>query len=360
LSASTSRLPLADALKAVAAQLIVLHHLAFYGPVADAAMELAPTLISWFAHQARLAVQVFLVVGGFLAARKLAPRGVLIPASPPALVWRRYLKLAVPYVAALVLSFVCAALARLLMSDDSIPAAPTVPQFIAHVLLLQDILGFEALSAGIWYVAIDFQLFILLLSGLWMTRQLGAGFKVKTTFSLLLVASIGIASLFHFNRNAAWDPWALYFFASYSLGVLAYWASERGRSPAWLGLMAAVVALALLADFRSRIAVALAVAMVLGWARRTGFLESWPKLRPIVFLGRISYSVFLVHFPVCLVVNALFNRLAPGNPAMGVIGMLLAWATSNAAGALFFRHVEAPVVAWNWKPADPMLKQPGR
>jgi peptidoglycan/LPS O-acetylase OafA/YrhL len=246
------------------------------------------------------------------------------------------------------------------MSDASIPAAPTVLQFFALVLLLQDILGFEALSAGIWYVAIDFQLFILLLSGLWMARRLSAGFKGKTSFGLLLVAGLGIASLFHFNRNAAWDLWAPYFFASYALGVLAYWASERGRSPAWLGLMVAVVTLALLADFRSRIAVALVAALTLAWARRTGFLESWPKLRPVAFLGRISYSVFLVHFPVCLVVNALFHRLAPGNPALGVIGMLLAWAASNAAGALFFRFVETPVVAWNWKPADPMLKQPGR
>jgi hypothetical protein len=48
-------------------------------------------------------------------------------------------------------------------------------QIIAHIFLLQDILGFDALSAGIWYVAIDFQLFVLLLGILWMARTITGG-----------------------------------------------------------------------------------------------------------------------------------------------------------------------------------------
>ena len=36
------RLPFIDALKALASQLIVLHHLAFYGPMSDYARSLAP------------------------------------------------------------------------------------------------------------------------------------------------------------------------------------------------------------------------------------------------------------------------------------------------------------------------------
>lgn len=62
-------------LKAVAAQLIVLHHLAFYGRMADHARPLMPDLIDWLADDARIAVQVFLVIGGFLVAKSLGPRG---------------------------------------------------------------------------------------------------------------------------------------------------------------------------------------------------------------------------------------------------------------------------------------------
>lgn len=79
--ASDSRLAFIDALKAVASQLIVLHHLAFYGPMSDVANGLAPALFSWLSQDARIAVQIFLVIGGFLAARTLAPTGRLIVAN---------------------------------------------------------------------------------------------------------------------------------------------------------------------------------------------------------------------------------------------------------------------------------------
>lgn len=63
---ANTRLPLVDALKAIASQLIVLHHLAFYGPMSDVAFPLAPSAISWLSEYGRMAVQVFLVIGGFL------------------------------------------------------------------------------------------------------------------------------------------------------------------------------------------------------------------------------------------------------------------------------------------------------
>ena len=65
----TGRLMFIDLLKAVGSQLIVLHHLAFYGPMSDWTHRLAPELVTWFSQDARMAVQIFLVVAGFLAAR---------------------------------------------------------------------------------------------------------------------------------------------------------------------------------------------------------------------------------------------------------------------------------------------------
>jgi peptidoglycan/LPS O-acetylase OafA/YrhL len=59
------------------------------------------------------------------------------------------------------------------------------------------------------------------------------------------------------------------------------------------------------------------------------------------YFGRISYSVFLVHFPVCLLVNALVSSLAPGQPVLNALGMAAAWGLSNVAGALFYRFVES-------------------
>jgi peptidoglycan/LPS O-acetylase OafA/YrhL len=168
---AASRLPFIDALKALACQLIVLHHLAFYGPMSDHAYPLAPALISWLSQNARMAVQAFLVIAGFLAVRSLAPAGVMLSQRPLQLLRKRYVKLALPYLAALLIGIACAAMARALMVHDSIPGRPTLPQVMAHALLLQNILGYDGLSAGVWYIAIDFQLFALLVGILWLARR---------------------------------------------------------------------------------------------------------------------------------------------------------------------------------------------
>ncbi|MBE2260071.1 MAG: acyltransferase [Rhodobacteraceae bacterium] len=338
---TSSRLAFVDALKAVALQLIVLHHLAFYGPMSDQAYVLAPGLFSWLSEYARSAVQAFLVIGGFLAARSLAPAGVLLAAQPLALLRKRYLKLVTPYLAAVLIAIACAAIARVLMSHDSIPGRPTLAQVLAHALLLQGVLDYEGLSAGVWYVAIDFQLFALLLGALWLARGLGRQRRVAL-LGALLVGGLAAASLYHFNRDSAWDVWALYFFGSYALGVLTYWATHQRSAAGWLLLIAAVVVAALLVDFRSRIAVALLVALALGLASRGGFLESWPRSRAIAYLATISYSVFLIHFPVCLVISGLFWRFAGDDPRVNLLGVLVAWLASLLAGALFYRLVENP------------------
>jgi peptidoglycan/LPS O-acetylase OafA/YrhL len=349
MSTVAPRLAFIDALKAVASQLVVLHHLAFYGPMSDVARELAPAFFSWLSQDARIAVQIFLVIGGFLAAKALAPAGQLLTATPLSMLKKRYFKLVIPYFAAVLLCLLCAAIARHLINHDSIPEAPTLLQMLAHIALLQSLLDFDSLSAGVWYIAIDFQLFALTLGLLWLARSSGKRRNAVPLIGFLLVAGFALASLFHFNRSADWDSWAIYFFGSYGLGALTYWASTTEpteHQADWLLLIAAAVCLALIVDFRSRIALALITALALGLSRRWGFLESRPQSSLLAYLGKISYSVFLVHFPVIIVINAVFTRISPDSPSINAFGFVFAWASSIAAGALFYRYVECRSSQW--------------
>jgi len=219
-----THLPLVDTFKAVASQLIVLNHLAVYGPLPLEAREIMPGTIDWLYGYARIAVHVFLAVGGFLAARSLSANADQLRHSPLGLIWKRYVRLAVPYIAAVVLAIALSAAAGRWMADESIPGRPSILQVLAHALLLQDLAGFEPLSAGIWYIAIDFQLFALMAVLLWLGR-----------FGLIgpvLMPGLWLASLFWFNRDPAWDTCALYFFGSYGLGAAAWWASSNGRPQA--------------------------------------------------------------------------------------------------------------------------------
>lgn len=335
-----------NGLKAGAAQLIVLHHLAFYGPMSDYVQPLWPALLDWLGGSARIAVQVFLVIGGFLVAKSLAPAGRPGMATPLQAVWRRYAKLAPPFLAATLLAAVITPLAGIWMLHDSMSAAVTLGQLSAHALLLHGVLGYESLSAGAWYVAIDFQLYLLTVLMLWLGGRLAG--RRRMGWLMPLAVSAGVTfSLLYFNLDAGWDNWAPYFFGSYGLGMLAWWASDPARKPgamsALMAMMAVPVLLALAIDYRSRIALALIVACALilfGRARTPAQGGAWNAVNA---LGRISYAVFLVHFPVSLLVNALFVTSVPLTPEWQALGMLTAWGASLAAGAAFYRWVEEPL-----------------
>jgi len=102
--------------------------------------------------------------------------------------------------------------------------------------------------------------------------------------------------------------------------------------------------IALNLEFRSRIAVALVVACVLFLFGRIKLADyrslAWTLVNR---LASISFSVFLVHFPVCLVVNAAFSRFVSEQPHEQAFGMAIAWLASLAAGAAFYRWVETPL-----------------
>lgn len=331
-----------DLAKALASQLIVWHHLALYGPMCDVARTLAPAVLDALAGPARLVVQVFLVTGGFLAASSLWPS----PAERSAVgwggvarqCWRRYQRLAKPYLLAVLAAVLAAGVARALIDDPSIPAVPQAAQLAAHILLLQDVLGFDGLSAGVWYVAIDFQLYtglVLLAAAL---HAWPGGGRSRAALAVAAVLALVLGSLLWWNRDAGLDMWAPYFAGAYGLGVLARWV--RGlragvREPAALGL-ALLVGLALVVEWRSRIALAGATALLLslapepaawrrGAARAARALVGW--------LSHVSYPVFLLHYPVLLVVGAVVGSLWPDSPEVNALGLLAAWALSLAAGA---------------------------
>lgn len=342
---SPSRSPLIDSVKGVACATIVCHHLAFYGPMSDTAQALMPALIQWLYTYGRMAVQVFLVLGGYLAASSLAPTGTARFASAQQQIGRRFVRLVVPYAVALVLAVLAAAAVRPWLDHPSVPGDPSLAQLLANALLIQDIVGEEALSAGVWYVAIDFQLFalaVLLFAAI--RRWPLAGAHAGLLGQALVVAGTA-ASLLVFNRDAELDMWAVYFWGSYGLGMLACWAVRAPHARWWVLGIAALGGLALALDFRDRIAVALCTALVLVAVLRRPSL-TWPAGGRLQRLGQMSYSVFLVHFPVCLVVNAFVSTVWPDAPWLNAFGMVAAFALSLAAGRQLFQRVEQRVPSW--------------
>ncbi|MEO7106339.1 MAG: acyltransferase family protein [Rhodoferax sp.] len=331
-----------DVAKVLASHFIVLHHFSAYGPLAHALGVVAPALTDWFFAYARMAVQVFLVIGGYLAAGTLAPHGHLQRQAPWRSVAQRYVRLVLPFGVALLLVTACSALARQWLQADFIPAAPSPFALLAHFALLFDILGYESLSSGVWYVAIDFQLFAAMALLLWVGGRAAQW----------LVVLAMLASLFFFNLHQTGDMWALYFFGSYGMGAFAWWAGHSRHAGRLLALLAAIGCAALTWDFRLRIALAVVMALGLGLARwRLGHeAHHTHSIKPLALrllrvMSRSSYALFLTHFSILLLANVVWARFtwtAPGDAAWLFAG---AWAVCIAVSLLFERYVERPLSA---------------
>jgi peptidoglycan/LPS O-acetylase OafA/YrhL len=228
-----------------------------------------PDLLDWLYEYARMAVQIFLVIGGFLAAASLAPMGLARFDSPWSKIGKRFVRLVVPYAVALVVTIVVSAAIRPWFDHESVSADPDLWQLMAHALLLQGIVGEESLSAGVWYVSIDFQLFaatVLLLAGVrwlqqWALKRWGDTamkrwwpWAVTGMQGLVVVGTA--ASLLSFNLDADLDVWAIYFMGAYGVGMMAFWAvaaDKRLTAWSWGLLIAALIIGALVYEWRDRI-----------------------------------------------------------------------------------------------------------
>ena len=338
-----------DVIKGSCCAAIVWHHLAFYGPMSDVASQVTPGIIGWLSEYARIAVQIFLVMGGYLAAASLAPQGVARFDQPLPKIGHRALRLLAPYAVALLFAVLIAALVRPWFEHDSVPGEPTWHQLVANALMLQDITGEDALSAGVWYVAIDFQLFaavtlLFAATRRWQQRWLGL------SVGQYVVVALTVLSLWELNRNSDLDMWFVYFIGAYGMGMLAYWGKSSTRPWVWTALLLVVGLVSLEIDYRLRIAVALTAAVALLWLMRVptdGPLGDWlgrvAPLRWLQSLGQMSYSVFLVHFSIVVLCNALVSHIWPTQPWLNWLGMCAAFALSLLAGRLLYRLVETKV-----------------
>jgi peptidoglycan/LPS O-acetylase OafA/YrhL len=334
-----SRFAFLDLLRVFAAQAIVWHHLAYYGPLSDFAHTIATGPIDWLYEYGRFAVQVFFVLGGYcLALGRLTRRPPARLRDAGRLVIDRYLRIGLPYLLALGLALIANEIAAAYMQHPSISPRPTPGQFVAHLLLVHKVLGYDSLTAGIWYVAIDLQLVALV--GLVHALSARIANQRGALIARWTLLGLGLLSALFWNRIPRLDCFAIYFLTSYVLGMAAAWVKHGALSKRAFWAYVGATALTLNVDFRARLVVVILTAAVLVIAQAQPWLTRLPTPAPLRAVADMSYSLFLIHFPTCLVVNALWSSHLPANPWLSLLGMFVAWALSMVAAFSFYHLVE--------------------
>jgi peptidoglycan/LPS O-acetylase OafA/YrhL len=344
---------LIDLLKVFAALLIILHHLSSYGQIAQDARAFLPDVMNFLFEYGRYAVQIFLVMAGYLAAQSLT-RFVNKKFSAQNLlrvIINRYLRLFAPYIAALIFTICCAWVARFWVNDEFVGEQESLGQFIAHLFFLQGILGLDSISAGAWYVAIDWQLYsvlaILLISF--------SSYQALIWF----ISIIGVTSLLYFNRSIEYEAYFIYFIGAYGLGVLAYlaknFADKKIQVLAKFALIAigAIIAISTLHQVWLRNFLAWFVALLLLLWGNASYPSLVPAsseiktfvLRAIAWASPRSYCAFLIHFAFILLANTLYIATGMHAHESGLIAIVLMLGVvvcSTAAANYLYRWVETP------------------
>ncbi|GAB3145662.1 acyltransferase family protein [Microbispora hainanensis] len=362
-----ARLPGLDGIRGIAALFVVLHHcwlLSFPGFPADT----GPAWAGWLVY-GHLAVVMFIVLSGFSLAVSPARSGWRLNGLRR-FAYRRAWRILPPYWAALLFSLV---VAWTLIPQPG-QGSPTAKSVLVYGLLVQDLFGSPSPNGAFWSIAVEAQLYVVFPLMLLVLRRAGA--TVLLAALTVVVALVGLlapyvpavdlfmrltpqfAVLFAIGAVAAGTA------AAMTPGVTARGEAHEDVSPwpsrlPWLALAAAapVVLLIVLRGpawtvahyFWVDLAVGPAAGLLLASvaAGRPRPLVRLLDTRALRRLGSFSYSLYLIHAPIVVVVNrmVLAPRLVPGVTTFLAtlvltvpLALLAAWLFASVFELPFQRH----------------------
>ena len=264
-----------------------------------------------------LGVQLFFVISGFVIPYSLARRNYRIAADGLGFLGRRLVRIEPAYLVSVALMVVLQVASALTPgSGAAMPASELAASMVLHVAYLAPWFHVPWLSPVYWSLAIELQYYVVMLFAAPLLLS-----KRRTCVSLVLLAAAILPLLIDDERLL------LRYLPLFGLGFIRFLAFRRVLTVAELAGWAALYFGLYWFVFDRHQALAAAFAF---------FFLFLPLKRPLPvlsFLGSISYSLYLVHFPIGGRIINLAARLPP-TLVVQLAGVLLAAAGIDLCGLL--------------------------
>jgi len=315
-------------------------------PTAYTAVDRALSYLSLPASQMGGLVMLFFVLSGFcihlpVAAKNLNPHW-------GSYMVRRGLRIYPAYIVTLAFSF----LVSLLVLKRSGDGLSEINTFASSSLMLQNwVSGGQqiSLNPSLWSIPIEVEFYLLYPLLLFLWRRMGLGAAMIVT--LLCTGIGGIIFLLGYSQaNVTFFKFAVI----WNSGAWLAEAYAKGRLPKWtrwhlFALVAAFVgtiasSFAGLNDYYLNYGWALASFMLLMWVLGPGarvFTTRHWWVSPLVFVGMVSYSFYLLHFPLFKLAGAMWVQLYGSKPESFLLPTLATVMVVPFAW-IFYRLVELP------------------
>jgi peptidoglycan/LPS O-acetylase OafA/YrhL len=276
-----------------------------------------------------LAVDLFFALSGFILFRMYGERLARRQISVPEFWWNRFTRLYPLHLATLLLiaavqPIYCASHGADFIYQDNGPTQFVLQLFLASNWPPNAPFSF---NGPIWSVSIE----ILLYALFFMQARYGLA-RPWHAVAMVLIGSTLIAHANLFGRGVM----------AFYIGALCYFTVEHRR--AFKTLAVAVAGAAFIQAVHRGLLPRDAVAIIIGTpAIILGFALNEQRLRPLTsglrWLGEISYSTYLLHFPIMLVLVTIGAQLNPASH----IHMILYLASVILLALMCFRFFERPV-----------------
>ncbi len=367
------RFTLIDGLRGIAATTVAIYHL--YGGFRNHApsdlVDRIPWLLDAVLGQGYLGVQVFFVISGFVMAHSLR-RYPLDLRNFGVFALRRSIRLDPPYWLTIWGLFAMAVVGNHFFDRQAVPV-PGPLGLLANMAYLDNIVGATSVVPIGWTLCLEIQFYVVFFLLLWMSRRPLGDDSTATkggTFSLtralwLFVPAMALAlcwplGIFEGNLyRGLWFPQWFMFLA----GVFAYWAIIDRTAERWLLLFLGVIATLALTYTLQPPSKALVFAGPLDFARaapvlwtifvtasliyvtgKLGRLDTWGNQPLLQHLGRISYSLYLMHIVTGLRLMNVLSRFG-FDSAWGAVALVFIGLVGSLVGAhLLYYCVERPCV----------------
>lgn len=344
-AAADRRLVLIDALRGIASLWVVLFHAHAAGHIAAVAARLPRAAVAALFEVGWVGVPIFFVLSGYVIAlsvgkHRVDGRFVL------RFVARRSVRLDPPYWASMAIA-VTFALASLRFVPGKHYDPPTLGQVAAHVLYLQELLGIREINEVYWTLCQEIQFYLAFCLLLWAVHAQGSR---RGALASVFGPALAIAAAMPLLRpplpvHGLFLP----LWHGFLLGVVAHWVAAGKVGGRWFVAFGGAIGVALIrAGVEKRgsdalqAAAFLATAALLLAAALRGRMGRWLGWWPLQWLGKLSYSLYLIHNPVTGAAFRASRRLLPAGALGQLVGLAFALACVLGASWLMWFAIERP------------------
>lgn len=273
MAAEKRRMLFVDGLRGIASLSVVAYHL---GGRTDLA------ILTSYGY---LGVGIFFVLSGFVIA-SVADRGAVSFGYIGRFAARRVVRLDIPYWVSMVVAIAFAALA---VRFGARWPGFSVPQIAAHLVYLQDILGFPAISSTYWTLCFEIQFYLTLLLLLWGGRLLP-----RWLFWTVFLLSVAVSLLASTEAIGTPRGVMLAYWWAFALGSVTWWTISGGSRWLFTAALTIVLCAPLAVHAEWRVTGALTACLLFA-ASGLGTMGKWLSDAVSQFFGRVSYSLYLFH-----------------------------------------------------------------